>query len=291
MANTFTPDEIADIRAEYPQYAYLLDDPIIADILLEAAQGNYDEVKLFGMLYDTDWWKTTSASVRAWEALVNTDPASAAANIENKLYEGVNYLNSLGLQLDPAVAQQIAKNSLEWGWSQDKYWDTLITASREFDSSPAVTSDWQSYINDVTKLSTSYLMNLSPSSLEAYAWDISEGKLTIAQLENAFKEQAKASYSWFAPNIDDGYTIEQILRPLQDTLAQTLEINPFTIDWTDPKWNSYIAFDDGSGQLRQMTLTEATRAAKQDPLYAYTDAAMNTAQRFVLNIFDEFGVM
>lgn len=72
-----TPSE--QILRDYPSFAYLLNDPEIGPLLLEAIDPNkgFDAATFQAKIMQTNWWKTSSASQRQWETLIATDPATA----------------------------------------------------------------------------------------------------------------------------------------------------------------------------------------------------------------------
>jgi hypothetical protein len=67
------------ILRDYPSFAFLLNDPEIGPLLLQAIGPNqgFDFATFQAKIMQTNWWKTSSASQRQWETLLATDPATA----------------------------------------------------------------------------------------------------------------------------------------------------------------------------------------------------------------------
>lgn len=67
------------ILRDYPSFAFLLNDPEIGPLLLDAINPDkgFDFPTFQAKIMQTNWWKTSSASQRQWETLLATDPATA----------------------------------------------------------------------------------------------------------------------------------------------------------------------------------------------------------------------
>lgn len=72
-------DATQTILRDYPSLAYLLNDPEVGPLLLQAVDPEhpFDIATFQQKVKETNWWKTSSASQRQWETLLATDPATA----------------------------------------------------------------------------------------------------------------------------------------------------------------------------------------------------------------------
>jgi hypothetical protein len=77
-------DAAETILRDYPSFAFLLNDPEIGPLLLQAIDPNvgFDFASFQAKIMQTNWWKTSSASQRQWETLLATDPATANQQAE-----------------------------------------------------------------------------------------------------------------------------------------------------------------------------------------------------------------
>src|SRR5690242_1146354 len=65
----------AKIAADYGYVGAILDNPEVGQVLRTAAAQGWTKERLQGAIFNTNWWRNTSASQRAWEVLKSTDPA------------------------------------------------------------------------------------------------------------------------------------------------------------------------------------------------------------------------
>lgn len=122
------PDEIANLEDDelrdyleknYGYLAWALSIPQVGDILLDVARGNVtDPDKLFGQLYETDWWQGTSAAVRQWDSFVGQDPATAKEQVRATQQQLKLYASRLGVSVEENRLWQMARDALRFGWVQ-----------------------------------------------------------------------------------------------------------------------------------------------------------------------------
>src|SRR5579885_2540868 len=80
-----TPDEIAmeigglvnAAEQQFPALSQFLALPGIAPVILKAAQEQWSPGRLQAEIWNTDYWKNTTAEQRSWDLLAATDPAEA----------------------------------------------------------------------------------------------------------------------------------------------------------------------------------------------------------------------
>src|SRR5690348_11276268 len=59
----------AKIAEQYGYVGAILDNPEVGGLLRQAANNGWTKERLQGAIFQTNWWKTTSATARAWEVL------------------------------------------------------------------------------------------------------------------------------------------------------------------------------------------------------------------------------
>lgn len=85
------------------------------------------------------------------------------------------------------------------------------------------------------------------------------------------KDGAKTMYSHYTPQIDGGYTLEDIFDGYRNLAADTLEINANSINMKDPKWRKALELVDEKGMA--LSGTNWVRYLKSDPDYGYSKTA------------------
>jgi len=102
------------------------------------------------------------------------------------------------------------------------------------------------------------------------------------------KDNAKIMMPHFAQQFDQGYTLDDVFEPYKEIAAQTLELNPNDIKYTDPKFR--IALEkkpDGTS----MNASEWEYMLKKDPKYkwANTKKAKEQASSMISILEKAFG--
>ena len=110
--------------------------------------------------------------------------------------------------------------------------------------------------------------------------------------EQAFKDWAKQqaihAYPFLADAITNGSTVKGYLGNYATNIANTLDIAPDSINWSDPKWQSLV---NPVGATKLPNLNDILTTVKTDPKYGYdqTVTAKNDAYDMAAKIKSTFG--
>lgn len=264
-------DPIAYARSTYGYLASFLDHPEVGPILLKAAQEGWDRARLEGALFATNWWKTTSETARQWQATQATDPAEAAAQLEEQKAAIREQARSMGTPLPEDRIERIAMHAVQLGWSPQQV-KAGILAEVDFVNAP-VASDVGALKERLRQIGASYAVWIPESELASWAQAITAGDST----EDAFKATwggvAKAYYNnpGLATAIDQGRTTQQYASQYIGDAANLLELNPNGIDIRDPKWQRFLFTNPETGQ--PWTGTDMQKALRTETVYGYDNTA------------------
>lgn len=253
------------IRSLYPSLAWMLNVPELADLILKAGREEWDSGRIQAALQNTQWWKDRNQSGRAFEELLNTDPATAEQQVSSLKTQIQQFAGRNGFTISEPEAIYIARESLVKGRTQQEWQTnvlTFLTGQKGQKSGPTTTS--------LKALAAEYAVPMSDATLQKWANDMLTGMVD----ENAFRayliEQAKSLFPGLANALDRGITVNQYVQPYAQIAAQELEINPNSIDWTDPKWSAAIhKVDPKTGVPTSMSLSDWTRELRSNPVYGF----------------------
>jgi hypothetical protein len=277
-------DDIA--RQLYGYLASYLDDPEIGPILKQAASEQWDQARLAGAISKTQWWQHTGDSQRQWDAQEKTDPQTTRDKIAGQVSNLSAEASGLGVSLDDATLQKIARDSLREGWN-----DAQVRAAigSEALKNPALIS--QTTLTKYKQMASDYGVNWSNDGLSYWVKQgIQNGN------DNGFLDQVRAYskqlYPTIAADIDKGITVSQYFDPYKQLAAQTLELNANDIDLSDPKWQrSIMALDPKTNERRPMTMYEWQQTLKTDPTYGWdkTKGGHDAATQMATGLAQIFG--
>lgn len=280
------PGTVEDVARRL--YAYMgayLDDPEIGPILRQAATEQWDQARLAGAIYPTNWWKTTAEATRQWDAESKTDPATASAKVAGQVETLRRQAAQLGLQLSDGALQQIATDSLRLGWN-DAQITKALGSSAQADPSVITSATLDKYRG----LAAQYGVPMADEGLKYW---VEQGIINGSDdgFQTQIKAYAKSMYPTIAAAIDQGTTVQQYFDPYRQLAAKTLEIAPDSVDLSDPKWQRALMGVQQGGQRAPLSLYQWGQIMKSDPTYGWdkTKGAHDQAVSTALGVAQMFG--
>jgi peptidoglycan hydrolase-like protein with peptidoglycan-binding domain len=277
-------------------YAYRLH-PEIGNILRWSAAAGYDEGRLWGLLEQTQWYRESSDSQRRWDDLNVTDPATAQQQRDQRVAMLQDSARRLGVYADPRTVNDIAEDSLTFGWDENQINDALSALIPEgtgegIDPGGTVAVDAGSLKAEASK----WLVTLGDVEAQDMAARIARGELTPDGASMLFREQAKVRfpYAGMTQLIDQGIAPSEYFREHQARIADRLGLPMQAVNWNDDRWTQVLDYaDPKSGQRRPMTIPEslALLAERTDlfPEYDRSPFATGKAAQFAVNFRKTFG--
>lgn len=276
-----------DIRENYPTLAFLVNDPEVGQLLKDAVDPNkgFSPQAFQAKLYQTNWYKTRSEAVRTNDILRNTDPGEWKARLSEYGAQVKAMSDQLGLNLSPAEISYISGNNLRYGIEANS---PEARASLATFAKKAVTSS--SFMAPGTIMAATqnvkamaagqYFLPMDENIAKQWAVDLAFGVKDEAALKAELQKSAASRYTWLAPQLNAGQSMEQIFAGHRAVIAEELEIDPGSIDFTRGDWRRVLGVPNEQGTTndtagpqagnpgplaqRPMTLYEAQTLARQD---------------------------
>lgn len=287
LAPNATSQQIIDfIGANYgPDVAAFLRIPELKTLLIKAGQQEAAPDLVSTWLRRTNWYRQRSESMRTYDALKLADPAQHARLVAEKQTELRVAMQQLGITGSKAAAEQ----ALRFGWSEQEVKDhfagaLLDRSSREGleqGSAPDITADQL-----VAMARNDYFVPISRQDAERWAIDIYKGSKTEDTLRDYFSRLAASRFPGLS---DQGFTPGEYMTPIRNIIAETLEIAPAEVDLLDRRYSAVLEQQGKDGQVRPMSLAEATRWARSQPQYQQTKGALDEAAGMADFIGKTFG--
>jgi hypothetical protein len=282
-------DQIAYIKSHYGYAAWALDDPQIGPLIKQAAQEGWDKARFEGAISGTDWWKTHDATQRVRQNEQGTDPATYGAGVAGMKTTIQAEAGRQGVTIDPARLDQMATDAYTGGWKPDQV-TSGVAAEFHYDPNAA---KQPGEVGDLKSIAASYLVPIDPGTIQQWGSDIMAGRSNDAAFTEYIKGQAKSLFPTMSAAIDAGQTVAQYVAPYKSTIAQTLEINPDSIDFMDPKYMKLLTtIDPKTNAPMAKPLYEAMNDIRKDPSYGYqnTSQAKDQAASFSQKLASTWGI-
>ena len=278
----------AEIYGGY--YAIVKNIPEIKQLLLDAVQNGWSDLKFEAQLKQTDWWKTTTASAREWEVAKGLDPATAQTQIDNRVASIRDKALNFNIRLNDEAINRLAEDSLKFGWTENVL-DTSIT-SEALKTTGGVSELRQGFIGQTVRTtSASYGLPLSDTSFNEWVGKIATGQENEASFQAWVQETAKNLYPTLSSGFDRGLSFKQMTDPYAQAASRILEIPASQVDFTDPKWTAAFTMKNDKGEQTQMSFGEWADYLRTTPSfgYQYTDEAKSKAYNVVDQLARAFG--
>jgi hypothetical protein len=294
--DTGVPKDWETAAAEmYPEYyAIVKNVPEIADLLRRSlGPPAWSEQKFQAELRATNWWKTTTASARQWDAASALDPATYQARVDEAATAINQEALGYGIRLSEETAQQLALDSLRLGWGTQTITNAIGMRATEGGSVGATQLREGYYGQEVRRIARGYGVTLADETFNSFVNRIAVGDENFSSFQNYALSVAKSLYPTLTAQFDAGRTFDDAVAPYKEIAASTLELNPNDIDFMDPKWVTPITYmpDPQTGEQRLMNLAEWGRELRTNRAYGYefTEKARQDAYSVVERLGRLFG--
>ena len=290
----------AQVRQRYPAFVYLLDEPELRQLLLDAIDPNkgFSPEEFQARFEATNWYRTHGDSQRQWEALLNADPETARRQVQQRWAEIRDTAGELGVQFDAEGFQYLADLSIRYGFTQAEIRDRLIAAgTSETPPDPAgqgtgtTPGDLGAVYNEIRRLANSeYLVGIANEDAWRWARRIAGGELTLEGVKVALGDVARGRFSHLKDQIDQGIAPGTYFAPYKQLIAQELEVSAEAVNLLDPKWYDVLSKADGN-QVRAMTMAEAQQHVRKQPEWERTSRARGMSAQLGNELLRTFGAL
>lgn len=271
-------------------YEVIKNIPELRGLIGRAMTGGWSEDKFQYELEQTTWWRTTTASARAWEEQKVRDPASLQTLIDNKTAAIRDEALTLGIRIDDASLSKLAEDSLKFGWSDQVL--TNAVGMEALKSQAGVSQLRQGYYGQSIKsIASNYGVPLSDTVTNQWIAKIASGQENEASFQAYVRDLSKNLYPALSSGFDRGLTFGQMTSPYAQYASNILEIPEAQVDFTDPKWAAAFTMKDAKGQQTQMSFGEWADYLRTNPAfgYEYTDGAQEKAYQVANQLARLFG--
>lgn len=264
-------------------------DPELATVFRRAVAEDWDEATFQNEIQNTDWWRLNSNSIRAWQELQASDPATAEQQVQQMTAQLQDQANQLGIEIDPGRMAMLAEQAIMLNWNPSQIEDALI-AELEYDPTGAKRGSLATNTATVQRMAAQYLLKLGDEEVFNMAKSILDGTNSLEGVEELLREQAVGKFPSLAPQIEQGIRPDDILAPLRSEVAGMLEMSPNQIDFiNDRTWAPLMQYWDGE-QMRPMSIQEAGLWSRSLPEFDTTNRANAEVDSLMQSMGSMWGV-
>lgn len=314
----------AYLKANFGYMAWALNVPELRGILERAVGPNgvtMDQNTLDGLIRNTGWFKNSTQAMRSWVQMEGEDPKTAQAQLQKQTADISTEARMMGLNLAPGDLKAMATQSIAYQWdkammdqalyaeaSRQTFYnqagnagtiigsgtDSLVGAGglKNIKADPFSGGTLNDYYAKVQQFANNYMVNISPTTAAHWAIAQATGQMDATSVEGSIIKMAVGKFPSLAAEIQAGITPKQIMDPVTQKIASTLEIAPDTIDYRTPQYSQVLQFHDPTtpnAPARPMTESEADVWAKTQPQWSHTQNFQQADDTMAKTLATTFG--
>lgn len=279
--------------------------PEIAEIMKRAYIDEQPEADVQNALYNSTWYNSLGPGEYAYIKGTKTNNAAYMQTIADRETMVAAAARKRGYDLSPEAVKQIAADSLKGAWDASKIDSTVsarIVTEKKTPGAPppagGVTEvpmaeptglQFGGDASSVRKLAAQYGLSFTDSQIEGYVQNLLNNTMSVQQINDQFRNQAKLLYPSVSKQLDSG-TLDDVTAAYKATAANILGTTSDMIDLTDKKFSPLLTFKDpASNEARLMNMTEWQRHLRSLPDWQKTKEASETYDNLYNSLRSLFG--
>jgi len=294
--DTYVPYDWETAAQElYPQYwAIIKNNPEIAQLLRDSlGPPAWSDAKFTAKLYETNWWKSTSASVRQWDTASQLDPATYQAKVEAQATAITQIALDKGIKLSDETLTELATNSLRMGWTNQMTLNAIGMAAVEAGTTGMTQLTEGYYGQQMRQYASNYGVSVADTTFNSYINKIAVGEENLNSFQDYVMTIGKSLYPTLSDQFDKGLTFDDVTSGYKQIAANILERDTSSIDMMDPMFVQAVTYqpDTATGEQRMMNMAEWGNYLRNNESlgYEYTTEARSRAYATADKIANMFG--
>lgn len=291
--DTLSRDEIAKNYGFALKVIYA--NPEITQLFEKALAEGWTNAMFQARLQDTNWWQTNSEYARtAWaaEQLGGADWETQKQNARLRVQEAAT---QVGRTLSPEELATLERRYLYEGWGQASRSRLLMQALSEgIQAAPegqfmrGGAGDLQEQLANEARRNG---LRFSQQFYQSAARSVASGLRTADDWRRDIRQQAASKWPIFGEQIRAGVDVADLASTYVQTMAETFEIDPDSIDLNDPFIVQALAGYDDQGKPKAMGLWDFQQKLRKDPRWMNTKQATDEISSIATDVLRSFGFM
>jgi len=282
-----------DIRENYPQYAWAINDPELGPLLKQAVDPKqpFSATRFRAKLMATNWWRKRSDSSRSWEVKANTDPGSAHQDRAQMRSQIQQIAYKVGVHLNGHQLQMMAEYALRTGLPADspEIMSSMASVYRSggLRRAGAFSAARQQVLNIARN---EYFVPVTDQDQHSMGTRLVVGNLTEEAVREEMSKRAASRYSHLAKELNTGKTMRELFDGHIGTIAEELELDPNSVDLMGAQWGKVLdVYDTKNKEHRAATLSETMTMARRDKRFWATTNGKAMGSSLSTKLLEAFG--
>lgn len=252
-----------------------------------AVAGSWTPDKFVAELKNTGWWKTTANSVRQYQILKTSDPATLGQRRQALMAQIHDSAMQMGSVMSTKQMSRIAENALMFSWNDAQVRDVLGSYTKTVNG--VFNGQTGTDIDAVKQTAWRNGVNVSSATLQNWAQQMAKGNMTASYYQDYVRKQAKALAPGYTHELDSGMDLIDIAQPYIQSKAKLLEKNPADMDLFDPDIRGALSAKDSNGKPTSTSLWEFEQQMRKKPEWLKTQQAQDSTMATGHQVLKDMG--
>jgi len=296
MSKPPKPDKI-DKAQLAKDYGYALNIiygiPTLSSLFQEAVTGGWSAARFQKELMSSDWYKNNNQYARAYLTAKAAGGADFEAMQQTARTKVQSVAAQVGRELTETELESLSQQYMSQGWGDaDRAGMLEKTLAAGITLPPSGILSGQSGNLQQQLKATAELNGLkySDSFYLSAAKSVASGLTTAEDWDRDIRQQAASMYPAWSDKINAGMNINDLASGYMTKMAQTLEVDPNSINLNDPYLRQALGSKDPQGNPTMMSMWEFEQKLRQDPRFMNTKQAQDEMFSTANGILQMFGM-
>jgi hypothetical protein len=270
-------------------YSFMQSQPDLKNVFQQAVAGNWSNAQFQTQVQNTDFWKNNSDTARNALMLKSTDPATYNADVQAAKDQVQQLAAKAGAAVTDTQLASIAEQVVTFGMNPDQI-NNILGNYVDFQNG-TLTGNAGIFENNMKQYAANMGVSINDQSIKNQAALITKGLSSQEDYQNFIQQQAVSQYPAYTAQIQGGATMKDIANPYIQTMAQSLEMNPNSINLTNPTITGALNGLNQQGQPVGQTITDFQNSLRGDPRWNGTQQAQDQAMTISKQVLGQMGLM
>lgn len=238
------------------------------------------------ILAKTNWFQTYGVDITTKLSQEKTAKGVFARNVTNTMADIKAQATALGYAIPADELKNIARHAYVFG----EAFNSNVTIQNIVNNGSIVGGAALNTINDLKTHAANMGIQHDDNWYTTAAQSIAENKTSSEQWKQQINTVAKSKYANFADQIDAGQNVKALASPYINSMSNILEIPAANISLSDPTVHKALTSLDGNSKPALQPLWQFENSLRQDPRWAQTKNARDTADTTTRQILSDFGL-
>lgn len=295
--DALAPDTLSaeELAANYKMaYQVFQADPELWALLQRATAEQWTEAQFNSQLMGTEWWNNNNEYARdafARRAIGGADWDVTVQEARNLVQQRAS---AVGVTLDEQQLAAIADKTIVSGWDRagrQSFLDQELAGLISADQQGLLKGAAGTLQDKLQRIAAANGLQFSQGYFESAARSVAEGLTTEEDWIRQTRDQAASLWPIYSEKIRAGMDAYDLASGYIYTMADELEIDPYSISLNDSYIRSALTGVDDQGNPRPKSLWEFQQELRNDPRWMNTNKAQNQVSSITSRVMEMFGLV